>query len=327
MSILDYLDNCVVVSTVTQEEDEAQWVKNRMLGIGGSDVGSICGVNNYSSARLIYLIKTGQHEVEFSDASKERMYWGHVLEPIVADEFARRTKKKIAISPATVAHKDYPWALANIDRFIVDDEGKPIGILECKTADNRLNQLWAEGDVPKAYIYQLSWYLWVTGLKYGAFAALVGGNKFHYHEVYLSEELINSEIFPKCDKFWNYHVKQLIQPELSGTDADSDFVKEQSPEAVKNAEITLVDDEMDELAETIVAGKAQIKELEKVVKEAENRIKDVMKDHEIGYTADRIIKWSQRKQVRVDTDKLKTEYPEIFGKCNKTISYRVFTVK
>lgn len=330
MDVLKYLTNCNILSTVTQEEDEKEWLANRTKGIGGSDVGAICGVNKYSSARLIYLKKTGQYqdgEDEFSDAALERMHFGHMLEPIVANEYARRTGNKVVVSPATLTHKDYPWAIANVDRLIVNDEGIPYGILECKTAGEFMDDAWSEGDVPISYLYQLNWYLWVTGLEYGAIACLVGGNKFYFYEVYRNDELLRDEILPKVDRFWNYHVKNLIEPELSGTDADSEYVSNENSEVTKGSEIVLEDETMNELAATVKECKVRIKELQATEKEAANRIKDALKEHEIGYTLDHIIKWSPRTQSRVDTTKLKEKYPEVYEDCLKRSSYRVFTVK
>jgi putative phage-type endonuclease len=329
MDVLAKLTNCKVFSTVSQETDENEWLAARSRGIGGSDVGAICGVSEYSSARLIYLKKTGQYEesIKSNEASRERMHFGHMLEPIVADEFARRTGKKIAVSPATLVHKDHPWALANIDRFIVDDEGNPIGVLECKTASEYMNDSWDEGALPMSYIYQLNWYLWITGLEYGAFACLVGGNKFYYYEVFRNDDLLNAVMIPTADRFWNYHVKNLVQPELSGSGADTEYVAENNKEVVKNSEITLSDDVMDELADTVIMCKAKIKELEKTMEEAANRIKDKMRENEIGYTSNHVVKWSPRKQTRVDTETLKTKYPEIYKNCVKEINFRVFTIK
>mgnify|MGYP001421937707 CR=1 FL=1 len=330
MDVLKYLTNCNILSTVTQEEDEKEWLANRTKGIGGSDVGAICGVNKYSSARLIYLKKTGQYqdgEDEPSDAALERMHFGHMLEPVVANEYARRTGNKVVVSPATLTHKDYPWALANVDRLIVDNEGKPYGILECKTAGEFMDDAWSEGDVPISYLYQLNWYLWVTGLEYGVIACLVGGNKFYHYEVWRNDALLNDTIIPTVDKFWNHHVKNLIEPELSGADADSEYVSNENSEVIKGSEIVLEDETMNELAATVKECKARIKELQATEKEAANRIKDALKEHEIGYTLDHIIKWSPRTQNRVDTTKLKEKYPEVYKDCLKQSSYRVFTVK
>lgn len=330
MDVLKYLTNCNILSTATQEEDEKEWLADRTKGIGGSDVGAICGVNKYSSARLVYLKKTGQYqdsEDEFSDAALERMHFGRMLEPIVANEYVRRTGNKVIVSPAMLAHKDYPWAIANVDRLIVDDKGIPYGILECKTASEYMDDAWSEGNVPISYLYQLNWYLWVTGLEYGVIACLVGGNKFYHYEVWRNDELLRDEIFPKVDRFWNYHVKNLIEPELSGTNADSESVANEYSEVIKGSEIVLEDETMNELAATVKECKAKIKELEATEKEAANRLKDALKNNEIGYTKDYIIKWSPRSQSRIDTIKLKEKYPAVYEDCLKRINFRVFTVK
>ena len=80
MDPLRYLTNCKVFSTVKQEEDEDAWVAARTRGIGGSDVGAICGVSPFTSARQVYLNKTGQFQDKLrpGEAAKERMHFGHM---------------------------------------------------------------------------------------------------------------------------------------------------------------------------------------------------------------------------------------------------------
>lgn len=327
---LKQFTNCDVLSTVSQEEDEAQWLANRSLGIGGSDIGTICGVNQYSTARLLYFKKTGQHEdsesFKFSDSSIERMGWGHKLEPIVADEYMARTGKKVVICPATLRHKVYPWRIANVDRIIVDENEKPIGILEVKTANSRLLKDWEEGDIPVSYIYQLQWYLDIVDLDYGAFAALVGGNQFVMIDVVRNKELLK-EMNEAGDTFWNHNIKNMVEPEISGSSADGEFLKEQFIDVLKGTEKVLSDDEDNELAWTVVDAKALIKKTEAVMKEAQHKLQSKLENTEIGYTPDFVVKWSPRSMTTVDTSKLKEEYPEIYDKCKKTSRFRVMTIK
>lgn len=327
MDILKYLPNCTVFSTVKQEDDEEGWLKARTRGIGGSDVGAICGVSPFTSARQIYLNKTGQFQdaLKPNDAAKERMHFGHMLEPIVADEYSQRTGNKVIAVNATLVHKDHPWALANVDRLIVDDDGRPVGILECKTTSEYMNEEWESGEILMSYIYQLNWYLWILGLEKGAFACLVGGNKFYYYDVFRNDELLENTIIPAAEKFWFENVLALKEPEMQAT--DTEFANSIYSTVVKNSEITLPDDETNELARTVFECKAKIKELEKIMAEAQNRIKDRLQDNEIGYTKDYTIKWSPRSQVRVDTDKLKTEFPEIYVQVQKKIEFRAMYVK
>ena len=334
--LLDNLPNCKVISTVRQEDDEAAWLKARTGGIGGSDVGAICGGSPFTSARQIYLRKTGQYEDStdtMSEASKERMHFGHMLEPIVANEYARRKLDTnedfvgchLVEADATFAHKDYPWALANVDRLIVDAEGTPVGILECKTTSEYMNEEWESGDILMSYIYQLNWYMWILGIERGAFACLVGGNKFYSYEVFRNDELLENTIIPAAKSFWFDNVLALKEPEMQST--DTEFANSIYSTVVKNSEITLPDDETNELARTVFDCKAKIKELTTIMEEAQNRIKDRLKDNEIGYTRDYTIKWSPRSQTRVDTDKLKSEFPEVYAQVQKKIEFRAMYVK
>lgn len=344
--IAKQLPNCTVFSTVKQEEDEAAWLAARTHGLGGSDVGAICGVSPFTSARQIYLKKTGQYDesVQQSEASKERMHFGHMLEPIVADEYARReldgTNLRLVDIDATMQHKEFPWALANIDRLIVEDVyepisevngspkllySKPVGILECKTTSEYMNDEWESGEILKSYIYQLNWYLWILGLEKGAFACLVGGNKFYSYEVYRNDELLENEIIPKAKSFWYDNVLALKEPEMQ--QVDTEFANNIYSSVVKNSEIVFEDDESNKLAETVFNCKAKIKELTSIMEEAQNRLKDRLKDNEIGYCKDYTVKWSPRCQSRVDNDKLKAMYPEVYADCQKKIEFRVMSVK
>jgi len=327
VDMIKSLPNCVVASTVAQSDDEDGWLLARTKGIGGSDVGAICGVSPFSSARQIYMSKTGQMQgaLKPNKASIERMHFGTTLEPIVADEYVRQTGKKIVVLNATMAHKDYPWALANVDRLIVNDDGKPIGILECKTTSEYMNSEWQSGEILESYIYQLNWYLWILGLEHGAFACLVGGNKFYYYDVIRNDELINDVILPQVKTFWFDNVKKLVEPELQAT--DTEFANKVYSKVNKEAEIVLEDDVDNDLAATVVACKSEIKRIQHVLDEASNRIKDRLKQNEIGYTSDYIIKWKPRKSNRVDTKLLKAEFPEVYEKVLKSSEYRVMTVR
>lgn len=327
MDVLKYLPNCTVFSTVRQEDDESAWLKARTRGIGGSDVGAICGVSPFTSARQVYLNKTGQYpdSMQPNEAAKERMHFGHMLEPIVADEYSKRSGNKVVVVNATLVHKDYPWALANVDRLIVDDDGRPVGILECKTTSEYMNDEWESGEILMSYVYQLNWYLWILGLERGAFACLVGGNKFYYYDVFRNDELLNNTIIPAAKDFWFNNVLALKEPEMQST--DTDFANSLYSNVAKNSEIMLPDDETNEIARTVFECKAKIKELEKIMTEAQNRLKDRLQDNEIGYTKDYTVKWSPRSQMRVDTDKLKSEFPEVYAQVQKKIEFRAMYVK
>lgn len=324
---------CVIASTVQQSEDEELWRYERTKGIGGSDIGPIMGISPFTSARQIYLSKTGQFtdnndRAEVSAAARERMRFGHLLEPVVANEYEYRKQQdmpglKVYVIKATLCHPEHPWARINVDRIIEYPDGT-LGVLECKTTSEYMNDEWDSGDILLTYQYQLQWAFFVTGLSKGAFACLVGGNKFYEYDVFIDTEIIN-KIFDAARKFWFENVGKLVEPEMQAT--DTEFVNTTYSEVVKNSEVVFDDDVTNELAETIVECKAKIKELESTMTAAQNRIKDRLQNTEIGYTQDYVIKWSPRSQKRVDSDKLKSEYPEVYEACKKQIDFRVMTIK
>lgn len=333
--IIKQLTNVKVVSTVSQTEDEREWLAVRNKGIGGSDVGAICGVSPFASARQVYFNKTGQFEdaMQPGAASRERMHFGHLLEPIVADEFARRelTVDKnrkgwyLCELGATVCHKDAAWMRANVDRLICDENGKIVGILECKTTSEYNNEEWENGDILLSYVYQLNWYMYILDIKWGAFACLVGGNKFYSYEVYRNDELLRDTILPAVKDFWFDNVLALNEPELQAV--DTAFANDTYGEVEKNSEIVLEDEESDNLAAVVFECKQKIKELEKTMEEAQNRLKDRLKEKEIGYCRNYTVKWSPRSQTRVDTTLLKTTFPEVYEQCKKITNFRVMQVK
>ena len=327
---LKQLPNCKLHSTADQSTDEDAWLAARTRGIGGSDVGAICGVSPFSSARQVYMSKTGQYAEALipNEAARERMHFGHVLEPVVADEYMRRVGTKegfeLVSLNATVYHKDYKWALANIDRLIVKD-GKIHGILECKTTGEYNDEEWESGEILLSYMYQLNWYLWILDLKFGAFACLVGGNKFYEYTIYRNDELLQDVIIPAAESFWNNNVRALVEPELQST--DTDFANSEFSDVVKNSEVVFDDDVTNDLANTVFECKLKIKELDATMEEAKNRLKDRLRNTEIGYTKDFVIKWSPRSQSRVNYTKLKTEFPEVYNAVLKKSHHRAMYVK
>ena len=83
-----------LVMTVTDMEDHDKWLKMRNKGIGGSEAAVIVGMNRWKSPFQLWLEKTG--EVEPEDLSNnEFIYWGNVLEQVVADRFAELTGKRV----------------------------------------------------------------------------------------------------------------------------------------------------------------------------------------------------------------------------------------
>ena len=326
---LAQLENyCSVASTAVQSVDEDAWLAARTRGIGGSDVGSICGVNPWSSALQVYFNKTGQfqEEREPNEASKERMHFGHVLEPIVANEFEERNPGLFCVE-ANCSFKSvfHDFLLANVDRFIVDEKDNIVGILECKTAGAQMASEWEAGEIPQSYYYQVQHYMYVTGIHRGWICCLVGGNKFFQYDIFFDEDLYTRTILPQLEHFWKENVLKLQEPEVQSSDNElfNDLFK---ADELEEEPVTFAV-EFDTIAEEYLQIKQRQKEDKKRIEELQAIIKQGLATHIRGYSPTHEFVWSPRTRTSVNSMYLRTHYPDIYDECTTVTSYRQMSVK
>lgn len=190
-----------------------EWLAYRRQGIGSSDAAAAVGLNPYQSPLELWLVKTGRDEhlpaVDSEDDSSP-MFWGTVLEPVVAERYARRTGHKVRRCNAVLQHPDpdKSWMLANIDREIV---GHPdVQILECKTAGEFGARLWRDG-VPEYVQCQVQHQLAVTGKQAADVAVLICGQELRIHHIERDDALI-AHLIELERRFWQYVVTDTPPP-------------------------------------------------------------------------------------------------------------------
>jgi putative phage-type endonuclease len=156
--------------------------------IGGSDAAAICGLSPWKTAYQLYQEK--RKEVPPPDLSaNERVYWGTVLEEVVAREYSKRTGRAVRRVNRTLVHPTYDFIRAHIDRLVVGDDR----ILECKTTDAARASDWGEEgseEIPRHYQAQPQHYLAVTGKAVCDVAVLIGGNRMRIYTIQRDEEFI-----------------------------------------------------------------------------------------------------------------------------------------
>jgi predicted phage-related endonuclease len=125
------------------------------------------------------------------------MFWGTMLEPIVAAHYTKRTGNKVRRVNAVLQHPEHPWMLANVDREVV---GFEVQILECKTAGIHGARLWRDG-VPEYVQLQVMHQLAVTGHRAADVAVLVGGQELRIFRIERDEALI-ARLIEMEHAFW-----------------------------------------------------------------------------------------------------------------------------
>lgn len=204
-----------LVRTDGMSRDE--WLNVRKQGIGSSDAAAAVGLNPYQSQLELWMSKTGRSnllpQVDPDDEGSP-MYWGTLLEPIVAAHYTRRTGRRVRRINAVLQHPEQPWMLANIDREIVG--GGDVQILECKTAGINGARLWRDG-VPEYVQLQVMHQLAVTGKQAADVAVLLGGQELQIHRIERDEALI-ANLIALERQFWNLVVRDE-QPAADGSES------------------------------------------------------------------------------------------------------------
>lgn len=296
-----------------------EWLKARKTGIGGSDAAAIAGINPWKSPISVYLEKIGEApEVE----ENERMYWGKVLEDVVAKEFSKQTGFKVQRRNAILQHPEHQFMIANLDRVFIKD-GKVSGILECKTTNEYSKDQWEDDKIPNHYYLQVQHYLEVTGFDEAYIAVLIGGNKFIYKKIQRDQDIINYLIKIESD-FWKM-VQDKTPPAMDGSADADNILSYLYPESEPEKEIRL--DSMEDKLEELDRLKADIAELDRQKKEIEQTIKNEMEDAEVAIVGERKITWRTVISNRIDSKKLKKERPEVYEEFVKESVSRRFTIK
>lgn len=300
------------------------WLEERKTYIGGSDLGSILGINNFRTELDVYFEKTSEGVAE--DTVGEAAYWGTILEEVVAVEYAKRTGFKIEKPAGLIRHSEYPFIACNLDYWVIDNEGNT-HILECKTANQMKVTCWGEegtNQIPESYLYQVAYYAAITGINRVDIAVLIGGQDFRIYR-YDKDEIMEDKLIRVAKKFWNNHVIAGVPPKPKN---DKDAAK-LYPKA--NGLEVRADDIVLTKVQVLQDLKAREKTLAEEIKELQLYIKNYMQDSEllVGEEGQCYVTWKNSAgRTSVDTKKLKAEYSDIYQECLKESGgYRVFTLK
>ena len=297
-----------------------QQLENRRIGLGGSDASAVLGLNHFKTPLQVFMEKvqglTGFDEQEDNGPS----YFGNILEPIVAEEFSKKTGLQVEIKSEQLVHPEYPFIIGNLDRFIVGENA----FLECKTTSAWNDKFWEGDEVPLAYIIQCMHYMALTGFDAGYIAVLIGGNQFKWKKIERNEELIK-KIIDKEVFFWKEFVEKKVPPVVDGSPASSELVKFLYPKA-KDGEVIRLDEKFNDSLSRRETLKEELKKLQFEYDEIENTVKMFMGEFPAAINDVYKIDWKNVSQMRLDGKRLEEEMPDIYKKYLSPSSYRRMTI-
>ena len=330
---------------------EKKWQEARHAGIGGSDAGTILGVNNYNSEYELYGDKTGLNPKTFN--GNAATWFGHKLEPIIAERYAIEYNAAVVEWPVMI-WSDNGYEFANLDYLIVtpsakfkagkvtkwvSEEAPPgiLAILEVKTTGivtSGTAHKWKNGQVPDTYTVQ--------GYHYGnvlmpllpeprvIFAALLPGEGDEEYAItvrilgkqpgdnLLWDENTAQGIRDKNEDFWN-RVVFRIEPEIDGSSSTTDAIARRYPKATPKKEVNLGPDFV-ELWEEWDKLKADEAAAKLATSQARNRINAAIGDGELVYATigDESVLLAtyanNKSSWKFDTDTFRDANPDLYQK-------------
>ena len=339
-------ENIIPVWDMTNEE----WLFERSKGVGGSDAGSIVGVNPYGSAFQLWGEKTGKVERTFfgNDATE----WGTILEPVIGEMYARKFDKALVEWPVLIwsGNPDYPFAFVNLDYVEVEPSEKfPAGkvtvwhsteippgiidIVECKTtgiATNGAANKWAKGKVPETYLVQGYHYGIVLAsigieLYHVTFVALVGGQglvvrglgKKETDDLIWDDETAQNICAAEAH-FWEC-VMYEVEPDIDGSDTTEEIIAARYPRSAPDKVIEFGEEDYN-LVQEFVAAKEATKKATEREKSLRTRIVARMGDGEAAvYEKNLLLTFkSGNDRVSFDAKSLEAAEPEVYNKYLKS---------
>jgi putative phage-type endonuclease len=304
-------------------DQDWQEYRAKQAGIGGSEVSSILDINKYKSKFVLWTEKTGAVEPEPVD--NEFVEWGNILEPSIRAKFAKENGFKVSKCNFVLQHDNYEFMIANIDGEYKDPNRKGKGVLEIKTTSEWNKKEWEGDHVPVAYMAQMQHYLAVTGYEYGAFACLIGGNKYRQFFVDRDEEAI--ELIINAEKEFMDAVEANNYPwSIGGSASEASWLANQYPNAID--EEMSIPPSIEQLALEYTEIQDGMKELKTRAEEIKNQIKFEAKEFGVLRGNQVKIYMPTINKTLFDGKQFAQDHADLYNEYKtKVSSYRDFKVK
>lgn len=315
-----------------------EFLTNRQKGIGGSDIAAICGLSTYATPYDVWLSKVEPKSIEEEEAERAEkpwLYWGAVLEDIVAKEFATREGVKVQRVNRQMQHPIHHFAIANVDRAIIvpeiagnvrwkDGRLTTNRLLECKTANGFAANRWGEqgtDEIPPAYFCQCQWYMGITGAERTDVAVLIGGSDFRTYKIPADPKIFET-LLGQAKDFWKLVESRTAPDPQTVADIVARWPRHQKgKEAIASTSVMAAVADYNRISE-------QIKELEAAKDAAKVIIGTAMEDAEILIDMGQsIATYKAQTAQKLDAKALRADHPEIAALYTSESTSRVLRIK
>lgn len=254
------------------------FLARRKTGIGGSDVGAICGLDPFRSALDVYLEKVGEVEAVVTPA----MDSGIRLEPIIKDLYQESSGRRLKRARFR-RHKEHQWMVGHPDALIAGKDpawkpGKPgpktdgPGVFESKAMGTWSFKKVVEKGLFPSHQLQGQHYAKLCDLPFVTFGILDRA-RWQYVDVTIeADSNIQNQVIETCAAFWYNHVVPKIPPKVEAPAWTRDLPEPESQI------VTRTDDEWRDTVQAFIEARAMAKEAGELKEHYNARLQALLKD-------------------------------------------------
>lgn len=299
-------------------KDRDEWLALRKkLGIGGSEAGSVIGLNPYKGAYTLWAEKTGKIP-EFEGNLTTDV--GSYLEEFIAKLFEKETGKKVRRKNRILVNDKYPFAFADVDRVVVGENAA----LEIKSTNSiPVMRKVRSGEYPEQWYCQETHYNAVGEFDRIYLAVLINCREFKIFVLDRDEAEI-AALMGEEEKFWQ-NVVTNTPPAVDGLESTAETISSVYPDATGDTvDLCMYQTKLAQYIEIT----EQIKILEGTKQGIANDIKAILKDATFGETSEYVATWKNAEKTNFDFSAFAADNPDIdLDKYYKISRYRTFKIK
>ena len=220
------------------ETGSPEWAQWREQGIGGSEVSTSLGLNEYKSPYSLWAERTGKIDIE--PVHNWSVRFGKAFEDPILKLWEEDNPEWTVWTTGTFVDNHYPFLQASPDALAINKETGEWIVIEIKTAR------YAWDSLPVGYRAQVMHYLDVLSINRGLVVAVAGWNWFESWVEYDEFEALAQR--EEVARFWKM-VTENREPDFDGAHSTYETVRKLNPEIDPDQECEITESEDDLLRE------------------------------------------------------------------------------
>ena len=200
------------------ESGTSDWHEARAYSLGGSEIGTIMGLNPWESAYALWAKKTGK--IENPPLTNWAVRFGQAFEEPILKLWAEEHPEYEVFTTGTYQDCDNPWLHANPDALAKHKKTGEWLVVEVKTARTSFESL------PPTYEAQVRHYMMVMKIQRSVVVAVAG---MTWQEFWVERDEFTEQVQLDQAKRFMLHITNDTKPDYDGAESTYEVIRKLHP--------------------------------------------------------------------------------------------------